>query len=126
MHFFHPSVCLSLCNISCPRYNLHMHWWITIYLGTNVVLFEMMCIYPRIFSLPIKQLVFTHSWPVVVYTFGQVQRTSQVERKTKCSKKNNGGGFSHPLDCLVIIIIIRNNSLNTWRQMVLLVSVWHS
>ena len=31
--------------------------------------------------------LFSHSWPVVVYTFGQVQLTSQVERKTKCSKK---------------------------------------
>ena len=31
--------------------------------------------------------LFSHSWPVVVYDFGQVQRTSQVERKTKCSKK---------------------------------------
>jgi len=37
---------------------------------------------------------YSHSWPVVVYTFGQVQRTSQVERKTKCSKKNNSGGYS--------------------------------
>jgi len=35
-----------------------------------------------------------------VYTFGQVQRTSQVERKTKCSI-NSGGGYSRPLDCLV-------------------------
>ena len=45
--------------------------------------------------------LFSHSLPVVVYNFGKVQRTSQVERKTKCSKKNNGGGYSRPLDCLV-------------------------
>ena len=31
--------------------------------------------------------LFSHSWQVVVYNFGQIQRTSQVERKTKCSKK---------------------------------------
>ena len=31
--------------------------------------------------------LFSHSWPVVVYNFGQVQSTSQDERKTKCSKK---------------------------------------
>jgi len=36
--------------------------------------------------------LFSHSWPVVVYTFGQVQRTSQVERKTKCSKKTMARG----------------------------------
>ena len=46
--------------------------------------------------------LFSHSWPVVVYTFGQVQRTSQVERKTKCSKKTKhviylfwSNGFQH-------------------------------
>ena len=43
--------------------------------------------------------LFFHSWQMVMYNFGQVQRTSQVERKTKCSKKN-GGGYSRPLDCL--------------------------
>ena len=47
--------------------------------------------------------LFSHSLPVVVYNFGQVQRTSQVERKTKCLQKNNGGGYSRPLDCLVFI-----------------------
>jgi len=31
--------------------------------------------------------LFSHSWPVVVYNFGQVQGTSQDKRKTKCSKK---------------------------------------
>ena len=39
--------------------------------------------------LPIKQLVFS-IFPFLAsgsYNFGQVQRTSQVERKTKCSKK---------------------------------------
>ena len=35
--------------------------------------------------------LFSHSWPVVVYNFGQVQRTSEVERKTKCSKKTTAG-----------------------------------
>ena len=44
--------------------------------------------------------LFSHSWPVVVYNYGQVQRTSQVERKTKCSTKN-WQGYSRPLDCLV-------------------------
>ena len=27
----------------------------------------------------------SHSWPVVVYNFGQFQHTSQVERKPRCS-----------------------------------------
>jgi len=35
----------------------------------------------------ILYFLFSHSRKVVVYNFGQVQRTSQVERKTKCSKK---------------------------------------
>ena len=35
--------------------------------------------------------LFSHSWPEIVYNFGQVQRTSQVERKTKCSKKTTVG-----------------------------------
>ena len=38
--------------------------------------------------------LFSHSWPVVVYNFGQVQHTSQVERNTKCSKKNNVGDIA--------------------------------
>jgi len=41
-----------------------------------------------------------------VYNFGQVQRTSQVERKTKCLQKNNGWGYSRPLDCLVKLALI--------------------
>ena len=52
--------------------------------------FYNMFIYPRIFRLPIKQLVFP-IFPFltsgIVQYFGQTQRTSQVERKTKCSKK---------------------------------------
>ena len=36
-------------------------------------------------------IVFSHTWPVVVYNFGQAQRTSQVERKTKCSTKTSFG-----------------------------------
>ena len=42
---------------------------------------------------------------MVLYNFGQVQRSSQVERKTKCSKKNNGWGYSRPLDCLVSLSV---------------------
>ena len=38
--------------------------------------------------------LFSHSWPVVGYTFGQVQRTSKVERKTKCSKKTTAGDIA--------------------------------
>jgi len=48
--------------------------------------------------------LFSHSWPVVVL-FGQVQRTSQVERKTKCLQKNDRG-YSRPLDCLVLLILM--------------------
>ena len=43
--------------------------------------------------LPIKQLVFP-IFPFLAsgsYNFGQVQRTGQVERKTKCSKKPMAG-----------------------------------
>ena len=49
-------------------------------------------------------LIFSHSWPVVVL-FGQVQLTSQVERKTKCLQKNDRG-YSRPLDCLVLLILM--------------------
>jgi len=35
---------------------------------------------------------------------GQVQRTSQVKRKTKCSKKT-AGDLSRPLDCLVCLLM---------------------
>jgi len=45
--------------------------------------------------------LFSHSWPVVVSNFGQVQRTSQVERKTKCLQKNKSRDIA--LDCLVYI-----------------------
>jgi len=38
--------------------------------------------------------LFSHSWPVVVYNFGQVQRTSRVERKTKYSKKTMAGDIA--------------------------------
>ena len=48
--------------------------------------------------------LFSHSWPVVEYNFGQVQHTCQVEKKTKCTKKNNSRGYSRPLDCLVFVL----------------------
>ena len=38
--------------------------------------------------------LFSHSLPVVEYNFGQVQHTSQVERKTKCSKKTTAGDLA--------------------------------
>jgi len=40
---------------------------------------------------------------VVGYTFGQVQRTSKVERKTKCSKKTTTGDIA-VLICLQFVI----------------------
>ena len=141
---------------SCLRYNLRIHWWITILLGTNVVLVETMCsdldpdpylkrsrshetfksqstharvraiTYICIDGLPsnlVQMLsslkrcayiqeylgyqsnnlyfLFAHSWPLIVYNFGQVQHTSQVERTSECSKKQ-WRGYSHPLDCLVL------------------------
>ena len=46
-------------------------------------------------------VLFSHSWPVVVYNFGQVQRTSQDERKTKCFKKTTVGNIA--VLCLVSI-----------------------
>jgi len=105
--------------------NFRMHWWITIKLGTNVVLIETMCndldpdeylkgqghTRPEVTVLREYlgyqsnnwYFLFSHSWPVVVYHFGQFQGTSQVERKTKCSKKN-----SRPFDCLVKTNCIRD------------------
>ena len=57
--------------------------------------------------------LFSHSWLVVLYNFGQVQRTSQVERKTKCSKKTKAGDIAVLFfDCLVIFILIL--SLSNW------------
>ena len=38
--------------------------------------------------------LFSHSWPVVEYNFGQVQRTSQVERKNKMFKKTTTGDIA--------------------------------
>ena len=48
--------------------------------------------------------LFSHSWPVVVYNFGQVQCTSKVERKTKCSKKTTAGIIAVLWTALLIII----------------------
>jgi len=42
---------------------------------------------------------------VVVYNFGPVQRTSQVEIKTKCYKKTMKG-YSCPLNCLVFTLLL--------------------
>ena len=42
--------------------------------------------------------LFSHSWPVEVYTFGQVQCTSQVERKTNVLK-STCRRYSRPLSC---------------------------
>jgi len=42
---------------------------------------------------------------VVVYNFGQVQRTSQVERKTKCSKQKTTAGDIAVLWTALFIII---------------------
>ena len=47
--------------------------------------------------------LFSHSWPVVVYTFGQVQHTSQVERKTKCSKKTTAWNITIVWTALLFI-----------------------
>jgi len=38
--------------------------------------------------------LFPHSWSVVVYNVGQVQRRGQVERKTKCSTKTTAGDIA--------------------------------
>ena len=83
---------------SCSRYNLmdyHLSWYkcayIQEYLGyrSNNLYF-----------------LFSHSWPVVVYNFGQLQRTSQVERKTKCSNKTTVGDIAVLWTALFIINII--------------------
>ena len=67
--------------------------------------------------------LFSHSWPVVVYTFCQVQRTSQVERKTKCSKNNNDGGYSRPLDCLVFTVFVRSTTNHKCSQLFIYIYV---
>ena len=74
--------------------------------------------------------LFSHSWPVVVYTFSQVHHTSQVERKTKCSQKKQRRGikpsFGLPCDCYVQSFkvwitmasfnsISPSQSLTTWK-----------
>ena len=43
--------------------------------------------------------LFSHSWPVVMYNFGQVQRTSQVERKTFFLEKTMSGDIAFGLPC---------------------------
>ena len=42
----------------------------------------------------------SHSWQVVVYNFDQAQGTSQVERKTKCSKTTAGLLCFHGTDAI--------------------------
>ena len=133
--------------LSCPHYNFRMHWWITIKLGTNVVLIEAMCndldpdeylkgqghTRPEVTVLREYlgyqsnnwYFLFSHSWPVVVYHFGQFQGTSQVERKTKCSKKN-----SRPFDCLVKTNCIRDTGTFSiskqrhWMTVAILCTRW--
>ena len=68
---------------SCLRYNLRMHWWITIYFGTNVVLIETMCINYILEYLNNLYFLFSHSWPVVVYNVGQVERKQNVIKKQR-------------------------------------------
>ena len=43
--------------------------------------------------------LFSHSWPVVMYNFGQVQCTSQVERKTIFLEKTMAGDIAFGLPC---------------------------
>ena len=55
--------------------------------------------------------LFSHSWSVLVYNVGQVQRTSQVERKTKCSKKTPAGDIAVLWTALFICVY---TFLNVW------------
>ena len=48
--------------------------------------------------------LFSHSWPVVVHNSGQVQRISQVERKTKCSKKTTEGDIAVLWTALLLLL----------------------
>ena len=48
--------------------------------------------------------LFSHSWPVVVYNSGQVQRISQVERKNKCSKKTTEGDIAVLWTALLLLL----------------------
>ena len=52
--------------------------------------------------------LFSHSWPGVVYNFGQVQRTSQVERKTKCSKKKTAGDIAVVGTAILVALTFQN------------------
>jgi len=45
--------------------------------------------------------LFSHSGPVVVYNFGRVQRTSQVERKKNVLKKTTAGDIAVLLTALL-------------------------
>ena len=70
----------------------------TIWITSTNILYNMF-IYPRIFRLPIKQLVF----PIFPFlTSGSVHFWSGW-KKNKMFLKNNGRGYSRPLGCLVHI-----------------------
>ena len=69
--------------------------------------------------------LFSHSWPVVLYNLSQIQGSSQVERKTKCTKPK-GGRYSYTLDCLVNInmhvSVFRCPVWPVWRRTVIIIS----
>ena len=43
-----------------------------------------------------------------MYNFGQVQRTSQVERKTKCSKKTTAGDIAVVGTAILVALTFQN------------------
>ena len=88
--------------------------WITLTIFFN------MFKYPRIFNI-----LFSHSWPVVLYNLSRTQGSSQVERKTKCTKPK-GVRYSCTLDCLVNIdmhvSVFRCPVWPVWRRTVIIIS----
>ena len=65
-----------------------------------------MCIYPRIFRLPIKQLVFAIfqflTSGSVQFWSGSTYQSGWEKNKNVLKKQQWGGNYSGPLDCLVI------------------------
>ena len=66
---------------------------------------------------------------MVVYNFGQVQRTSPVERKKQQSvlkKKNNGGRYSHWTALLALTLKAQIPALVGESESVLSASIFNS
>ena len=74
--------------------------------------------------------LFSHSWPVVVYNFGHVQRTSTVEREKRVLKQTKkttaGESYSHWTALLALTLKAQIPALVGESESVLSASIFNS